>query len=149
MGGSSHRTTVVGPSHRARRICLENRVGLSASNRFRDQVCRTRAELGCCRSRYSRPEKKNPRSEPAAAYGYVLFSDLPSPEEWDLESIHTGQRKVAQSILGGLVPILPVIPERAVRVRRGISLDAPQVEATVVETIAIFSGESYTKVSLA
>lgn len=79
----------------------------------------------------------------------MRFSDLPSPEERINKGIHTGQRDVVQSILGSLVPILPVIPERAIRVRRGIRFDTPQVEATIVETVAVFSGESDTEVGLA
>jgi len=82
-------------------------------------------------------------------HGYVRFSDLPSPEERIYESIHTGQREAEQSVLGSLVPTLPVIPGRAIRVRRGISLDALQVEATVVEAIAVFSGEADTESGLA
>ena len=76
------------------------------------------------------------------------FSDLPSPEEWILESIHAGQRKVEQSILGSLVPILPVVPERAIGVVGGVRLDAGHIEAAVVDTVAVFSGDSDTEGSL-
>lgn len=89
------------------------------------------------------------RSESATFYDYVRFSDLPSPEERIYKSIHASQRIVEQSILGSLVPVLPVIPERAIWVRRGIRLNTPQVEATIVVTVAVFSGESDTETGLA
>jgi hypothetical protein len=76
-------------------------------------------------------------------------ADLPSPEERIFESIHASQRKAEHSILGSLVPTLPVVPERAIRVRVGIRLDAPQVETTVVVTIAVFSGKTDTEAELA
>jgi len=82
-------------------------------------------------------------------HGYVCFSDLPSPEERIYESIHASQREAEQSILGSLIPTLPVIPGRAIRVRRGIRLDAQQVEATVIEAIAVFPGDTDTESGLA
>ena len=88
------------------------------------------------------------RLERVTVCNYVRFSDLPSPEERIHEGIHAGQRKVEQSILGALVPILPVIPERAIWVRRGIGLDALQVEAAVVDAVAIFSSNGDTELGL-
>ena len=79
----------------------------------------------------------------------MRFSDLPSPEERILESIHTSQRKVVHSILGTLVPMLPIVPERAIGVRGGIRFDTPQVEATIVVTVTVFSGKSDSKGGLA
>ena len=79
----------------------------------------------------------------------MRFSDLPSPEERIFKSIHASQRKVEQSILGSLVPVLPVIPERAIRVRGGIRFNTPQVEATIVVTVAVFSSKSDTETGLA
>ena len=96
------------------------------------------------------PDLKGNRSELCDALrSRAAFSDLPSPEERIFESIHTGQRKVVQSILGILVPVLPGVPEGAIGVRRDIRRDAPQVETTVVVTVAVLSGESDTELGLA
>jgi hypothetical protein len=78
-----------------------------------------------------------------------VISDLPSPEERILESIHASQRKVEQPILGILVPILPSVPECTVWVRGRIGLDALQVEATIIDAITVFSGNSNTEGGLA
>ena len=82
-------------------------------------------------------------------HNYGCFSDLPSPEERIYESIHTSQSEAEQPILGSLIPTRPVIPERAIRVRSGSSLDAYQVEPTVIETVAVFSGDTDTESGLA
>ena len=79
---------VVRASHRVRRICLEKRVGLSASNRCRDQACRTRVGLRLRRSLYLRSIYQK-QSELVAVYGCTQVPDLPSPEERILESVHT------------------------------------------------------------
>lgn len=89
------------------------------------------------------------RSEPEIVHGHGRLSDLPSPEERIFERIHTSQRKTEQSIPGSLIPILPVVPERTIGVRRGIWFDTPQVEATVIVTVAVFSSNSDTEIGLA
>lgn len=83
-----------------------------------------------------------------AVWGCMRLSNLPVPEEGVFESVHTSQGKVEQPILGSLIPTLPVIPELAVGVRRGIRLGAHQIEAAVVEAIAILSGDGDTEVGL-
>ena len=100
-------------------------------------------ELECCRSKWARSGETIRTC--GAVYGHMRFSYLPSPEEWVPKSIHTGQRKVEQSVLGTLVPILPVIPECAIGVQCGIRLDTLHVEATVVEAVAVFSGNGDTE----
>ena len=45
--------------------------------------------------------------------------------------------------------MLPVVPERAIRVRRGIRLNTTQVEAAVVEAVAVLSDKSGIKIGLA
>ena len=72
-------------------------------------------------------------------------SDLPSPEERVFKGIHTGQSKVEQPILGRLVPILPVVPECTIGVRRRVRLDALQVETAIVEAVTVFSSNSDTE----
>ena len=74
---------------------------------------------------------------------------LPSPEERILEGIHASQRKIEQSILYSLVPIPPVVPEWTIRVRGSVWLDAPHVETTIVDGIAIFPRNGDTKARLA
>jgi hypothetical protein len=80
--------------------------------------------------------------------GYTWFSDLPSPEERILKRIHASQRKVEQPILGTLVPILPGVPGCTIGVRGGIRLDTLQVEAAIVETVAVLSSNSDTETNL-
>ena len=106
----------------------------------------TRVGLRWSRSREARPKRKP--SEPETVYGSAHFSDLPSPEEGIFESVHAGQRKVEQPVLGTLIPMLPVVPEPAVGVCRGIRLDTTQVEAAVVEAITVLSGKSDTETRL-
>jgi len=89
------------------------------------------------------------RSEPVTCPRLVCFPDLPSPEEGIYESIHASQRETEQPILGSLIPTLPVIPGRAIRVCSRGRLGAYQVEATVIEAITVFSSDSDTKSGLA
>ena len=88
------------------------------------------------------------RSGRVTVCGHVRFPDLPSPEERIFESIHTSQRKVEQSVLGTLVPILPVIPERAIGVVGSVRLDAIQIETAIVDAVAVLSGNGDTEGSL-
>ena len=76
------------------------------------------------------------------------FSDLPSPEERILKSVHASQGKVEQSSLGILVPVLPSVPECAIRVQGRVSRDTVQVETTIVDTIAVFSANGDTELGL-
>ena len=79
----------------------------------------------------------------------MRLSDLPSPEERIYECIHASQREAEQPILGSLIPALPVIPGRAIRVRSGSSHGALQIETTIIEAIAILSGDTDTECGLA
>ena len=76
------------------------------------------------------------------------FSDLPSPEERILKSVHASQRKVEQSSLGILVPVLPSVPECAIRVQGRVGRDTVQVETTIVDTVAVFSANGNTELGL-
>lgn len=78
----------------------------------------------------------------------MYFTHLPSPEEGVFEGIHAGQREIEQSVLGILVPALPVIPGGAIGVRRGVRLYAPQVEAAVIKAVAVLSGDSDAEATL-
>ena len=100
-----------------------------------------------CRSKCSRSEATIRTFHSVGIYGGG--SHLPVPEERIRESIHTGQCIVEQSVFGTLIPALPGVPERAVRFHSRIRLDALQVEATVVDAVAIFSGETDTEACLA
>ena len=79
----------------------------------------------------------------------MLLPDLPSPEERVLDSVHAGQDEIEHTILGCLVPMLPVVPESTIRVVRGIRFNAPQVEAAIVEPSAVFPTNGDTEVLLA
>ena len=81
--------------------------------------------------------------------GLRVLSDLPSPEERIHESIHASQREAEQPIFGSLIPTLPVIPGRTIRVCRGIWFGAYQIETTVIEAVAVFSGDTDTESGLA
>lgn len=74
-----------------------------------------------------------------------MSADLPSPEERILKSIHASQRKVEQPILGSLIPILPGVPECTIRVCGSIRLNALQVEAAIVNSVTVLSGNCDTE----
>ena len=93
--------------------------------------------------------QSNGKSERLTSCESRTISNLPSPEEGVLHSIHTSQRKVEQPVLGSLVPILPIVPECAIRVGGRISLNALQVEAAIIDAVTVFSSKSDTEGGLA
>ena len=66
---------------------------------------------------------------------------LPGPEERVYESIHTGQGKVLETRLDGVIPRPIVVPEGAIGVIGGGSHCPAKPEPAVVEPIAVLSSD--------